>query len=825
MAQAKKKRNAEKRRTHREVWGVVLIALGVFLGFCLYAEATGIIGATVTGLLFGLSGIFAYAMPVVLCAGGVMFIVSAADAPQGGRTALVLLGAVLMVALLHVYTRPVLGNTPLIGYVEDAYLLGGAQRQGGGAIGALVSFPLLVLTGEVGAYIFLIAGLLIIVLLVTRLSLRDAGQRVGTQMRAGIEQAGNAINARRQNLYVEDLDEKIEAPKPRRRKAVVWGRSRVEAAPQRQRAQSRPKEKIARYDDDDLSFLPLEGPLAKKTQEEAAAVTAGHKEPPIVYYEDGERVQPVERPNTLRTMKRTAEQPSGPPERVGVESPHPKEWRDEEEPAAEQPHAHKPYVRPSVELLNLPRVSRGRSTETPAETGRLLIETLESFNVSARIVNISVGPVITRYELAPAPGVRVNRITALSDDIALALAAPRVRIEAPIPGKAAVGIEVPNKDTVTVVLRDIVDSREFQTAKSPITMALGKDIAGKVIVADLAKMPHLLIAGATGSGKSVCINDIIISLVYKCSPEELQLILVDPKVVELSSFGCLPHLKVPVVTDPKKAANALASGVREMDQRYKTFAQIGARDLERYNELQSENKLPKLVIIIDELADLMMVSPDTVEDSICRIAQLGRAAGIHLIVATQRPSADVITGLIKANVPSRIAFAVSSAIDSRIILDTGGAEKLLGRGDMLFHPNGSGKPMRAQGAFVGDDEVERVMRHFKELALAPEFDESLIEAMEEEQAASGAQGNGKQEDELLGEAVRIVLDSGQASISMIQRRLRVGYARAARLVDIMEQRGFVSGFDGSKPRRLLITRSQYEQIFGGGSGGGPDDER
>ena len=483
------------------------------------------------------------------------------------------------------------------------------------------------------------------------------------------------------------------------------------------------------------------------------------------------------------------------------------------------PQQERLYIPPAFSLLNASKPAYMQSTEDPQQTGKLLIDTLASFNVSAKLMNVSVGPVITRFELQPAPGVRVNKITALSDDIALALAAPRVRIEAPIPGKAAVGIEIPNKDTATVVLRDIVESPEFSAAKSPITMALGKDIAGKVIVADLAKMPHLLIAGATGSGKSVCINDIVISLVYKSSPKDLQLILVDPKVVELSVFGNLPHLKLPVVTDPKKAAGALCGAVKEMTDRYRKFASLGARDLARYNELQEkeENKLPKLVIIIDELADLMMVAPDTVEDSICRIAQLGRACGIHLIVATQRPSADIITGLIKANIPSRIAFAVSSAIDSRIILDAAGAEKLLGRGDMLFHPNGSGKPTRVQGAFVSDEEVERIARHFQNQQLSPQFDESLIEDIESSQEGGPTQGNGKQEDELLGEAVRIVLDSGQASISMIQRRLRVGYARAARLVDIMEQHGYVSGFDGSKPRKVLITRAQYEMTFGEGA--------
>ena len=491
----------------------------------------------------------------------------------------------------------------------------------------------------------------------------------------------------------------------------------------------------------------------------------------------------------------------------------------EEEIVVEAP---KPYAPPPLSLLNPPTSKYGTGNEDPEKTGQLLIETLESFGISATLTDYSVGPVITRFELQPAKGVRVNRITALSNDIALALAASRVRIEAPIPGKAAVGIEIPNKHAVTVVLRDIIESKEFQQASSPITLALGKDTGGQVLTADLAKMPHLLIAGSTGSGKSVCINDLLISMVYKTSPEDLRLILIDPKVVELSVFGALPHLLVPVVTDPKRASGALHWAVNEMILRYKKFSDVGSRDLARYNALQSDPKkrLPKLVVIIDELADLMMVAPDEVEDSICRIAQLGRAAGIHLIVATQRPSADIITGLIKANIPSRCAFAVSSGIDSRIILDETGAEKLLGRGDMLFHANGSGKPVRAQAAFVSDEEVEAIMDYFRGQNQAPKFDENieadLANAGKEAQGGN-AHGEGKQEDELLGEAVRIVMESGQASISMIQRRLRVGYARAARLVDMMEQEGYVSGFEGSKPRRVLIKRAEFERIFGDGS--------
>ncbi len=817
MAKRRPKKRKEAEQSRREIWGVVLAAIGVFLGACIYFGQAGIIGDAIRSVSYGLGGLFAYALPPVCVIGGIALIAVADQKPRKGRTALVFTGIWFALALLHVIARPILGETSFLLYVRDAYVYGTAQLSGGGALGAMLSYLLLLLTGEAGSYIFLIAGILIIVLLVTSISLRKTGQQVSAKMKEGIQQVAQARAARR-DLYTATIDEEEMLPAPRARK------------PARRRTQQK---------EDGLSFMPIEGPLQKKAAvpeiEEAEdpfippimpVAPVSIPQPPPIFMEtepDMEDFPPFEPDDFAATPLRSPKKPMPEPLPFSPSAPPPVQVKLNMEteqkiapPIAPLPHEQAlPYVPPSFSLLNPSPPSYARSNESPAEKGKLLVNTLASFNVSARVVNISVGPVITRFELAPAPGVRVNRITALSDDIALALAAPRVRIEAPIPGKAAVGIEVPNKDTVTVVLRDVVDSKEFAAAKSPITLALGKDIAGKVIVADLAKMPHLLIAGATGSGKSVCINDIIISLIYKCAPSDLQLILVDPKVVELSAFGILPHLKVPVVTDPKKAAGAIAGGVREMTERYKRFAKVGARDLERYNELQKDpkEKLPKLVIIIDELADLMMVAPDTVEDSICRIAQLGRAAGIHLIVATQRPSADVITGLIKANIPSRIAFAVSSAIDSRIILDSGGAEKLLGRGDMLFHPNGAGKAVRVQGAYVSDEEVERIVQYFKSQALTPEFDEQLIEEMDVAEG-SGAQGNGKQEDELLGEAVRIVLDSGQASISMIQRRLRVGYARAARLIDIMEQHGYVSGFDGAKPRKLLITRTQYEQLFG-----------
>lgn len=459
------------------------------------------------------------------------------------------------------------------------------------------------------------------------------------------------------------------------------------------------------------------------------------------------------------------------------------------------------YRLPLLSLLKKPqRLRAGKSTKEITDNTRILEETLASFGVSATVIDVSQGPSITRYELQPAPGVKVSRIVNLADDIALKLAATGVRIEAPIPGKAAVGIEVPNKDVSTVLLRDVLETPEFQNAPSKLTVALGYDIAGTPIVADLRKMPHMLVAGATGSGKSVCINTLILSILYKATPEEVKFLLIDPKVVELSAFNGIPHLLVPVVTDSKKAASALRWTVQEMEKRYQLFAAAGVREIKRYNDIvPKENQLPYIVVIIDELADLMMVAPVDVEDAICRLAQMARAAGMHLVLATQRPSVDVITGIIKANIPSRISFAVSSQVDSRTILDMAGAEKLLGKGDMLFYPVGAPKPQRVQGAFVSDSEVEDVVEYTKKQA-QPDFSEDVFSA---EADAENAVFN--EEDELLDDAIRLVLETGQASISMLQRRFRIGYSRAARLIDMMEQMRIVGPNIGSKAREIIAT--------------------
>ena len=473
------------------------------------------------------------------------------------------------------------------------------------------------------------------------------------------------------------------------------------------------------------------------------------------------------------------------------------------------------YNYPPIDLLSESDRITENHREADMEKARLLEETLQQFGISTTLTGIAHGPAVTRFELAPAPGVKVSRITSLADDIAMHLAAMSVRIEAPIPGKAAVGVEIPNEKVEMVRLRDVLESAEARKSPSKIAVGLGKDNSGRYIVADIAKMPHVLIAGQTGSGKSVCINSIITSILYRAAPDEVRLILIDPKVVELSIYNDIPHLICPVVTDCKKAASALEWAVAEMSTRYKRFAERGVRDIKGYNKAlrEGEKPIPQMVIIIDELADLMMVAPGDVEDSICRLAQLARAAGMHLVIATQRPSVNVVTGIIKANIPTRIAFSVASQVDSRTMIDHGGAEKLLGNGDMLFVPSGINKPMRVQGAWVSDEEVHAVVDYIKQRSNT-DYDEDMIEQMENATRSDAEKEEAAEEyDPRLPEAVEIVVEAGQASVSMLQRRMRVGYARAGRLIDEMQRRGIVSEADGAKPRTVLITREQMNELF------------
>ncbi len=538
-------------------------------------------------------------------------------------------------------------------------------------------------------------------------------------------------------------------------------------------------------------------------------------------------------PNSMPEFKRDDPIPGAPKTEAKKAKPVKKEEPKEE--VAQQLDQAKaavkaPYSFPPINLLKMPLRSGANGTEEMKENSRRLNETLESFNIAAHIVNVTRGPSVTRYEVELEKGVKLSKLTNCADDIALSLGASGVRIAA-VPGKiSVVGIEVPNRAVTMVSLREVIDSDAFSSSKGLSTFAVGKDIGGSCIIGNIAKMPHMLIAGTTGSGKSVCMNSIIISLLYKAGPEDVKLIMVDPKMVELANYNGIPHLMIPVVTDPKKAAGALQWAVTEMMRRYKTMSDAGVRDLESYNSIvtaEGGEKVPQLIVIIDELADLMMVAAKEVEDSICRIAQMGRASGVHLVIATQRPSADVITGLMKANIPSRIAFSVASAMESRIILDTQGAEKLVGKGDMLFAPIGSGKPLRVQGCFVTDNEVLAVTSYVKEHFVA-DYDQTVLADIEKKASQTGKKSapvtaadpepnmDELEGDELLPQAVDVVLETGQASVSMLQRRLKLGYARAARIVDEMEEKGIVGPFQGSKPRNILVTKEQWESMKASG---------
>ncbi|MEG2080448.1 MAG: DNA translocase FtsK, partial [Oscillospiraceae bacterium] len=494
----------------------------------------------------------------------------------------------------------------------------------------------------------------------------------------------------------------------------------------------------------------------------------------------------------------------------------------------------KVYKLPPLDCLNFAKVTNKIKYEDELKLNATkLVDTLKSFGVETRVVDISRGPSVTRYEIQPAAGVKISRITTLSDDIALNLAASGVRIEAPIPNKAAVGIEVPNKNRSTVTLREIIDTDQYKKAKSKLFVALGKDIAGNTTYADLSKMPHLLIAGTTGSGKSVCLNSMIVSILYNATPDEVKLLMIDPKQVEFTVYNGIPHLIVPVVSDPRKASGALAWAVTEMLTRYKTFSENNVRDIAGYNsicETNGQKKMPQIVIFIDELSDLMMAAPHEVEDSICRLAQMARAAGMHLVIATQRPSVDVITGIIKANIPSRISLSVSSQIDSRTIIDTVGAEKLLGNGDMLFYPVGIAKPVRIQGCYLSDKEVENVVDFIKGQEQSV-YDDEVMKEIERQAAMEKKKNSGVTSsdeidgdtDEMLPKAIEVVVESQMASTTLLQRKLKLGYARAARIIDNLEERGIIGPYEGSKPRKVLVTKQQWYEMNALAQGGASKD--
>jgi S-DNA-T family DNA segregation ATPase FtsK/SpoIIIE len=873
----KKENTRPSERSASEASGVLMIAGGILATAYLFFSAAGYLGEVMGKALFGLIGIIAYALPVILIVVGVLYIRGGATGRLAGSGWYLLLGILALVTLFQTIRDTPYEGVEYMTYLSDAYGVGQTARVGGGFIGAVLSYPLLLLGGKTLAYILSIALVLVCTIAITGFSLRDFSEKMSDRIVNAVEHSQETQTERVASdrpMFTLKLDGEAE---PTTNPGKTKSRGKKESFPGdfAESPSGSPKKKTRAKKSEDLLDDFFDDPKPKRGAKKAKPVStelqefnaqtggfktktgerAKPKSPEIVTsdiwkdidFEPADDVPLVGKPGKAADLPKVMTQlPDTAPlfgaqsakaaksgktgKKLNFPDPASMDGRPARQPGVKtqpqpkqktQPEVtfgHGAYAPPSIELLNKPCAVHEDESDSPEEKARILIQALQSFRISAQVTNIAVGPALTRIEIQPAPGTRISRITALQNDITMALAAPRLRMEAPIPGKNAIGIEIPNKSSALVLLRDVLESKEFQTSASPITMALGREASGRIIVADLTRMPHMLIAGATGSGKSVCINDIIVSMIYKSSPDDVRFILVDPKRVEMSMYGSLPHLLIPVVTEPKKAAGALRWAVNEMTRRYKIFADLGARNLEKYNERvkSTGEHLPRVVVIIDELADLMAVAPDDVEDSIQRIAQLGRAAGIHLILATQRPDATVITGLIKANINSRAAFAVNSATNSRIILDMGGAEKLLGHGDMLFHPDGSAKPTRLQCAYISDEEVERIVLYFKECS-RPTFDNQIlsdVSTLEKSGATGGAFGEGKQEDELLGDAVRVVFEHGQASTSMIQRRLRVGYSRASRLIDMMEQKGYISGFNGSKAREVLIKRHEIEELFG-----------
>ena len=723
---------------------------------------------------------------------------------------------------------------------EGLALLGSLYTSGiteltGGVICGLISMLLHWLCGSVVSYIILILAALITLLAGMNITIPGIIRAVKNRPRAQWEDEEEEEEDRAAVVVNHIANKRIEHIENRRQRAAELAAQEEEALIQAQI----PKKKTnnvteilqqIQSDVEDPVAVAAEASAPVVTDVEIIPVTQNKEEQAVQEKKEETQTEPV-----VTTMPPLEVQPASEkkPKKVKVTVQEAADTAAQvaEEIAAGEVAVKPEYCYPPIDLLKMPSGGVADGTAEMQMNTRRLNETLASFKIEAHIINVTRGPSVTRYEVELEKGVRLNKLTTAADDIALSLGATGVRIAA-IPGKiSVVGIEVPNKAVTTVSLREVIDSNEFNGAKSKSSFAVGKDIGGKCIVGNIAKLPHMLIAGTTGSGKSVCMNSIIISLLYKASPDDVKLIMVDPKMVELGIYNGIPHLLIPVVTDPKKAAGSLQWAVTEMMRRYKAMSDAGVRDLESYNSIVENQemegkKLPQVVVIIDELADLMLVAAKEVEESICRIAQMGRAAGIHLVIATQRPSADVITGLMKANIPSRIAFAVASAMESRIILDTQGAEKLVGKGDMLYAPIGDGKPKRVQGCFVSDPEVEAVANYVKSHYIT-EYDQQVMEEIERKAVQTG---NGKATasdpepnadeldgDEMLPAAVDVILETGQASVSMLQRRLKLGYARAARIVDEMEEKGIVGPFQGSKPRDILITKEKWETMRSGGS--------
>ena len=794
-----KRGRKKKAKVSVDVAVIAMIVISILLAVLIYTKS-GFLGEYLSPALGGIMGFIKYIIPIGTFIIGIYLACNKGKDYMTSKLILYvafLLSIGVLMSVFQISAGNIGIGLELNEIIDRAYELG-SQDIGGGIIGTLIAVPLINMVGSLGTIILAIGVAAIALTFIFRIKSAKIISNIVDDIEVRREERKIEKEKQRKNerkrvsaLYnVEDEKTEVIAKKETARE-------------RRLREKEEAKKRAMEIDEDQLS-INLSG-----LEEE---VRTGKLKK---YNHDKDDLNPLGMEKTMS------------PNELGNLFKQEVETKEEKvkevlnlEHTMTVEEDNESYEYPPIEMLSQgSKVGLKGGKKAVADTASKLQKTLYSFGVSAKVENVSVGPAITRYELKPAEGVRVSKIANLADDIALNLAAETIRIEAPIPGKNAVGIEVPNSENEVVHLRNIIDTPEFENHKSKLAFALGKDVAGKEIVTDIAKMPHVMIAGATGSGKSVCINTLITSILYKAKPSEAKLVMIDPKVVELSVYNGIPHLLIPVVTDPRKAAGALAWAVQEMENRYATFAAKGVRDLKGYNEAVDKKdgigKLPHIVIIIDELADLMMVAKKDVEDAICRLAQKARAAGMHLVIATQRPSVDVITGLIKANIPSRIAFAVSSQVDSRTILDMVGAEKLLGKGDMLFYPTGAPKPTRIQGAFISDGEVEKIVNFLKANGEAT-YNEDIIESIENANKTDRELEQEVQDDDdtdpFLMDAIEVVVETGQASTSFIQRRFKVGYARAGRIIDQMEERGIISGYQGSKPREVLMPKERWAEL-------------
>lgn len=812
---------------------IALVAVTLLFMFSLYTQSEGVVGKAVSSVFLGLFSFVAYVMPIVIF---ILFFVNLNPNFRPARLRISTSMILIIVGLLVLSTllsydgidRDLMMKRD--GYfsfegMKTAYDLG-KTHAGGGVFGDIITISITKLIGLVGAYIVVIVSFLMGFIIFTRVSLQDLWElkkKASLERKAQKEQMLEieasmiqekelkrenrskskpiAVKTEDELSFIGDLEQMRRASRKKDLSVFDYDTYEDESI-EIPKESSKPEEKKASVAPASTSVSPFVNPTPTpsipSTVNGAAkqAVKPDTAEPGIDFYDHQDKAKTALKNTQTEKLKNSDIDPQT------------KQIVQDEIRQNTQKNIDM-YRLPPIEILKEePNAQPAEDKNEYIEMAKLLEETLNNFNVDAKVVSVKRGPSITMFEVQPSPGVKVSKIVGLSDDIALNLATSHVRI-APIPGKVAIGIEVPNKVTSMVTIKEVITSSEFKKQKSKLTIGLGKDISGNPIIGDLASMPHLLIAGATGSGKSVCVNTIISSILFNAKPDEVKFLMIDPKVVELSNYNGIPHLILPVVTDPKKASIALNWAVNEMTRRYKIFAEQVVRDMKSYNkkaELAGLEILPQIVVIIDELADLMMVAPNVVEDAICRLAQMARAAGIHLIVATQRPSVDVITGLIKANIPSRIAFSVSSSIDSRTIIDMGGAEKLLGKGDMLYYPIGASKPKRAQGAFMSDDEVEALVNYIKSQDHEIQYNEEILDDVQ------SVGMNMDDVDEYLEEAIQFVIDTGQASASLMQRRFRVGYNRAARLVDSMEERGIIGPSRGSKPREVLITADEFKSL-------------